>query len=199
MLLIRCAVFTALILTAAMSQGRIAPVKHDHAKSLNQAVMQAAYDGNLNRMRVLLARGAEINGTDEDGENALVWAADGGQLRSINFLLKHGVSAADKNGDAALFTAVDEGQIGIIKSLLKYRANVNARDADGATPLMVACFYDAGEDGPFGQYPDVVKLLLLHRADVKAKDKRGKTALMYLRNKPDATIHRMLLAAGEKK
>lgn len=182
-----------------MSQGRTAPVKYDHAKLLNQAVMQAAYDGNLNRIRVLLARGAEISATDEDGENALVWAADGGQLRSIDFLLKHGVSAADKNGDVALFTAVDEGQTGILKSLLTYGANVNARDANGATPLTVACFYDTGEDGSFGQYPDIVKLLLLHRADVKAKDKRGKTALMYLGNEPNITIHRMLLAAGEKK
>ena len=68
-----------------------------------------------------------------------------------------------------------------------------------ATPLMIACFYDTGEDGVVGQSPDIVRLLLLHKADVKAKDNQGKNALTYLKNAPNARIHRMLLKAGATK
>ena len=40
---------------------------------------------------------------------------------------------------AALHAAVHEGRPEAVKSLLRARVDVNARDADGATPLCVAC------------------------------------------------------------
>ncbi len=182
-------------------QGAPARPKHVNTAAMTQAFMRAAYDGNLRRMQALLSEGANVAVTDETGENALVSAASGGQARSVSFLLDHGVSAKDKNGDEALFTAVDEGQAGIVSALLRHGANVNARDKgrDNATPLMIACFYDPGEDDAFGQSADIVRLLLLHKADVKAKDSFGKTALVYLKKMPNARIHRMLLKAGATK
>ena len=187
---------TVALAVALSIQGVHAQPKHVNTAAMTQAFMRAAYDGNLRKMQALLSEGANVTATDERGENALVSAVSGGQARSVSFLLDHGVSAKDKNGDEALFTAVDEGQAGIVNSLLRHGANVNAKRSDGATPLMIACFYDTGEDGVVGQSPDIVRLLLLYKADVKAKDNHGRTALMYLKNVPDARIHRMLLKAG---
>lgn len=195
--------FTLTIALALANPSQGAPVrpKHVNTAAMTQAFMRAAHDGNLRKMQALLSEGVDATATDGSGENALVSAASGGQARSISFLLDHGVSAKDKNGNEALFTAVDEGQAGIVSALLRHGANVNARDKvrDNATPLMIACFYDPGEDDAFGQSADIVRLLLLHKANVKSKDSYGKTALVYLKKMPNARIHRMLLKAGATK
>lgn len=193
---------TLTILLVLVAHCQAMPSRAERRQHLQptRVFMRAAYNGNLRKMRALLSEGANAAAIDENGENALVWAANGGQARSVDFLLSHGVSAKDRNGAEALFTAVDEGQESIIKSLLNHGANANARDKarDNATPLMIACFYDTGEDNVFGQSADIVKLLLLHNADVNARDNAGKTALMYLKNKPNTEIHKMLLNAGAK-
>ena len=186
-----------IVLALALSvQGAPARPKHVNTAAMTQAFIGAAAAGNLRKMQILLSEGANAAATDESGVSALTLAADGGQIRSVNFLFDHGVSAKDKNGDEALFTAIEDGNTGIVKALLRHGANVNAKRSDGATPLMIACFYDTGEDGVVSQSPESVRLLLLHKADVKAKDSHGKTALMYLENVPDARIRRMLLKAG---
>ena len=189
-------VLMVMLVSAIPSQGAPARPKHVNTAAMTQAFISAAGAGNLRKMQILLSEGANAAATDESGVSALTLAADGGQTRSVNFLFDHGVSAKDKNGDEALFTAIDDGQTGMVKVLLRHGANVNARDSDGATPLMIACFYDTGEDGVVGQSPDIVRLLLLYKADIKAKDNHGRTALMYLKNVPDARIHKMLLKAG---
>ena len=197
-LLVKVAFTLTIVLALAnLSQGAPARLKHIQRAKTTEAFIWAAVDGNLRKMQFLLSQGTN-SATEEDGEKALVAATNFGQIRSINFLLDHGVSAKKENGNEALFLAVEEEETGIVKALLRHGANVNARRSDGATPLMIACFYDTGEDGVVSQSSESLKLLLLHKADVKAKDNYGKTALMYLKNMPNAKIHKMLLNAGAR-
>ncbi len=191
--------FASLLILAACCHASPLQVKKVQLQS-TKTFLQAAHDGDLQQMQRLLTQGANAAALDESGENALVWAVVGGQARSVDFLLRHGVSAKDKNGVEALFTAIDEGQVSIVELLLNHGANVNAKDkpSDNATPIMIACFYDPGEDNAFGQSADIVRLLLARKADVNAKDRHGRTALMYLKNKPNAQIYKMLLNAGAR-
>jgi ankyrin repeat protein len=72
----------------------------------------------------------------------------------------------------------------VVDLLLDARADVNARDENGATPLISAWTY--GEDA--------APVLIARGADVNVQDNRhGDTALMVCRN-PNVT--RMLLEAG---
>src|SRR3989442_15367603 len=68
----------------------------------------------------------------------------------------------------ALHEAAKEGHTDIAKQLLARDADVNARDIDGATPLIVAV-----EHG----HREFAELLLAQRADLDAKNDGGQTAL----------------------
>jgi ankyrin repeat protein len=68
-----------------------------------------------------------------------------------------------------LLETVKSGDATKVKALLQSGADCNARDAEGATALMLAA--GAGN-------LDMVKALLAAGADVKATDERGWTALM---------------------
>ena len=69
-------------------------------------------------------------------------------------------------------------------------ADVNARDADGVTPLMWAGFQN--------ETPDIFRLLLDAGADVRARDSRGRTPLMWAAwgKKGTTEILGLLLDAG---
>ncbi len=191
--------FTTILVLTACCQASPSQAEKTQPQT-TKMFMRAAYNGDLPQMQRLLKEGANAAALDKNGENALVLAVNGGQVRSVDFLLRHGVSAKDRNGVEALFTAVDEGKASIVKSLLNHGADVNAKDKsrDNATPLMIPCFYDPGEDNAFGQSADIVRLLLAHNADIKIKDRHGKTALMYLKNMPSACIRKMLIDAGAR-
>jgi ankyrin repeat protein len=69
---------------------------------------------------------------------------------------------------AELATVIRDGDLKAVRAQLDTGVDVNARDADGNTPLILAAVY-AG--------PDCVELLLKKGADVNAKNKAGATAL----------------------
>jgi len=63
------------------------------------ALHNAAIEGHVDVMEVLLAAGASINSVDEDGWTPLHAAASGGSLASVDFLLKHGANYQAANID----------------------------------------------------------------------------------------------------
>ncbi|MBQ9565109.1 MAG: ankyrin repeat domain-containing protein [Synergistaceae bacterium] len=68
------------------------------------------------------------------------------------------------------------------------KSDINARDKDGATPLMLAARDNA---------PDVVEALLERGAYINAKDNEGRTALMYAAAyNRDYKVLKVLLEAG---
>lgn len=79
-------------------------------------------------------------------------------------------------GSILLFNAVDRGDLRIVKLLvLRHGLDVNARNADGMTPLQVAC-----KEG----YIEVVQWLLDSAgADMEAADSNGFRAIHHSLNK----------------
>jgi len=63
-------------------------------------LMLAAFDGNLEAVRLLLLQGADVNARDKDGDTALMFAAFRGHAAIVSLLLAHGanVYARAKNG-----------------------------------------------------------------------------------------------------
>jgi ankyrin repeat protein len=86
---------------------------------------------------------------------------------------------------AELVTAVRNADAPAIRKSLDDGADVNARDAQGNTPLILASFY-AG--------PECVKLLVEKGADVNAANKAGATPLIRAATSFDKA--RLLVAAG---
>ena len=94
-------------------------------------------------VKLLLARGADIDAIDAKGNTALIHAAtDGARLSTVKLLLKAGAdtNVANENGDTALHAAADfeDGVPHTTKILLENGANVRAVNKKGETPLDLA-------------------------------------------------------------
>jgi ankyrin repeat protein len=86
---------------------------------------------------------------------------------------------------ADLVTAIRNADAQAVRRLLDKGADVNARDAQGNTPLILASFYAS---------PECVALLIDKGADVNAANKAGATALIRAATSYEKT--RLLVAAG---
>lgn len=128
----------------------------------------------LNRVKIvelLLERGANIDGLDEDGSTPLFRAAFFGRTPVVELLLQRG---ADKEirciaGATPLFAAAHQGHADIIKLLLDAGAKKDERRSiDGITPLCVAAHNGCVE---------VVELLLGRGANQELEADGGQTPL----------------------
>jgi ankyrin repeat protein len=78
-----------------------------------------------------------------------------------------------------ILNAASRGQVDQVRKILGQRPDlVNAKDANGATPLHMAVNpLSSGSIGASGNYPETVSLLLSSGAEVNAKDHDGSTPL----------------------
>jgi uncharacterized protein len=88
---------------------------------------------------------------------------------------------------ADLVTAIRKADAPVVRKLLESGADVNARDAEGNTPLILASFYAS---------PECVALLIDKGADVNAANQAGATPLIRAATSFEKT--RLLVAAGAK-
>lgn len=117
----------------------------------------------------------------------LVIAAEMNDPRVVKALLAKGVdpNLTDNRGRTALFTAVREGSQQALESLLAApQTHVNAVNADGETPLMLAAIR--------GSLP-AVKALVKRGADINRK---GWTPLHYACSGPDNGVAEFLIQQG---
>ena len=107
----------------------------------------AAREGDLEAVRRLLDRGADVNEADDDGGTPLFIASMYGYKEVCKLLLERGanVDQAKDTGETPLYRASREGYADICKLLLDRGANVNQannryppREAFEDTPLIIA-------------------------------------------------------------
>jgi len=104
----------------------------------------AAENGDAATVRTLLARGADVDGKDSHGLTPLVRAARRGHFDAALALLDGGAdpnrydSVRTRPGWSPLMNAVHKSQGRIVQLLIEHGADVNARSADGTSPLALA-------------------------------------------------------------
>lgn len=149
--------------------------------------------GHLQTADMLLQQGGSLAGAGLSGNDALIANARDGTPHRVEFLLRHASPNAKTKNDAlfaaaetapAVFAVIadpkappvpvqnmgpslEEGNTAEV--LLENGAELEARDVEGATPLIRAA--------EFGNL-DVARVLLSRGADVDARDKFGRTALI---------------------
>ncbi|HYZ84792.1 MAG TPA: ankyrin repeat domain-containing protein, partial [Bryobacteraceae bacterium] len=91
-------------------------------------LMLAARSGNVEAVKVLLARGANLNSRERLGQTALMWAAAEGHTAVVRALIDAGadVDATLESGFKAFFFAVREGHLDTVRAFLAAGADVNA-------------------------------------------------------------------------
>lgn len=145
-----------------------------YRKSLSHALLYAAADGNLAGVKSLLARGADPNVRNADGETVLMLALRGNTSETC---------------EAQIPVSKEKERRGIAIALVDKGANVNAKGTDDVTPLMLA----AGCD-----YTEVVKALLDKGADVNTRNNEGITPLIWAAMYGHVTTVQALLDKGAK-
>ncbi len=127
------------------------------------ALMYAAAHGNIQTMKLLLAKGADVNLADAPE------------------------SAQVKNGPIALgsltplLLAAPSAGAPAVRLLLDAGAKVNVQDVRGMTPIMLAIGTDRPDIG-------VIRMLLERGADKNIKSKAGETALDWARKFNNAPV-----------
>lgn len=134
------------------------------------ALPHAVREGDLPRVKELLAGGADPNTKDGDGWTTLMFATVKGHMEVARALLGAGADVRAKNakGWTALRFAVSMDDTEAIRLLLEGGADVNDIDNEGDTALMQAAREKSIES---------LKLLLAHGADTGIRNYSGETAL----------------------
>lgn len=166
-------------------------------------LMGAAARGELAQVKDILAKGADVNATDQDGRTALMLAALGGRPEVARLLIEQGadINARMKGGSTVLMAAVMVGNPEVVRLLVDKGADVAASDEGGITVLMASFLAGHPEvmtmlvqrglapkdqSGDSQRAPtgasqvkslDVVKLLVERGADIHARTKDGMTVL----------------------
>jgi len=163
----------------------------------NTALMWAAVYGDLDCVKLLVEKGAEINATNALGATALMRAAF--DYQKVRLLVERGAEVNWRSalGNSALILAARPADSHrAVEFLLRHGADARATNAWGATALMSAV---AGGDEA------TVRDLLAHGADVNAQPAishpgfifgGGRSALMWAAYRADLKILKLLLDAG---
>ena len=201
----------------------------DHAKDdsikkllnkakLNDDLLMASYEGNAERIKELLRKGADINARDRRGRTALMNASSDGNKNIVEFLLDAGakVDMRDREGNTALLIAsrnaygdsIEENKA-IIRLLIKRGADLRLKNKKGLTALDMTRdesikdfikeiiknkFLKAFLDGN----KDEVLEWLKYGADVNARDAQGVPALMIAVEEGNRDLVKLLLNEGAK-
>lgn len=150
------------------------------------AYMDAALNGNSDKVKKFIAGGLAVDTTDENGSTAMMLAAHNGHTEIVKYLLgkRANVNHQDSNNRTALMYASSGPANETVKLLLEAGAEINVTgNIEGFTAIMFA----AAE----GQ-TEVFKTLIDAGADIYIKDKDGETARDFASNNCHSAIVKLI-------
>ena len=150
-------------------------------------LMLAAQYNYVNRVDLLLTEGADVNICDNEGNTALLKAAD--KFDSLKLLIQASVdvNVTNKTERSALMVALWEGNEKCVELLVEAGADVNHCDTEGNTLLMQAAQYG---------YVNCLKCLIQGNTDVNEARDDGFTALLAATRNGRGRCMEALIGAG---
>ena len=127
------------------------------------SVADAVKSGDVQTVRALLQKKADVNASEADGMTAMHWAARNNDLESGRLLVRAGANtrAATRYGVTPLALAAQNGSAAMLELLLKAGADANAALPEGETALMTAARTGSAA---------AIKVLAAHGANVNARE-----------------------------
>lgn len=147
---------------------------------------EAAAQGRIVMMRMLLEHGVQVDPKDNEGHTPLELAILNGRTQAADLLIKAG-AAFDPSQLLLEVARQDVTDRDVVHYLKAKGANLDVRDEDGNTPLLIA----AGH----GNHR-LVHHLIEFGADINARNKAGETALQITRRLGLPELEKFLLSNG---
>ena len=132
--------------------------------SLTSSLIAACEVGITRAARLLVSKGADVNGCNENGHRPLYAAIEARSSQLVAFLLECGADpniTTDLYTATALYTACKQEHFEIASMLIGKEADTNP---NSCSPLLTACEHN---------YIDIVELLLENRADPNQSSSTG--------------------------
>jgi ankyrin repeat protein len=159
-----------------------------YAQAQDLELMKAAVEGDVARIKTLLASGAQVNAIDEWGNSALLMAAREGQVESVRMLLKAGAEVDGFGGAMSpLAASALRGHAILVRLLIRNGANVNVVGENEQTALMNAVKLNRLE---------VVPALIEAGANTKVIDRNGDNLLVVAVSQNYPAMLSLLLKLG---
>jgi hypothetical protein len=159
---------------------------------ITKTVQQAAIDGDVDQIKVHVAKGADFNKADQYGYTPLKRAIEGHHPEAAIAIIESGkadLNAKDREGRTPLMVAVSMAEPAIAEALIAKGADVKAKDAYDRTALHAAIQ---------GGQKDLAILLIEKGLDVNATDKTGQTPLTLAMQRNQPEIADLLRKKGAK-
>ena len=165
---------------------------------LNQQLIAAAYENDVEAARRLIEQGADVNAKDETVQSAYLIATSevGDDPRLLDLTLANGadVGSLDSYDGTGLIRAADRGYTEIVARLLETDIDVDHVNRLGWTALLEAIILGGGD----AAHTEVVRLLVEAGADVNLRDGQGMTPLAHARASGYDDMVALLRAAGAR-
>ncbi|XP_006635081.2 CARD- and ANK-domain containing inflammasome adapter protein [Lepisosteus oculatus] len=152
-------------------------------------LLLAAELGNLEAVKILVAKKASLDEKLPNHNSALHLAAQSGNLPVLKLLLEKGmdVNMPGPVDQTPLHLAALHNKPDVVEVLIRHGAQVNAVTKEVLTPLHIA-----SQQG----HQEVVEKLIQFKADINAKDKQSRTPLHLAPAQGGASVVQLLLRNG---
>ncbi|XP_031624690.1 serine protease persephone-like [Contarinia nasturtii] len=156
---------------------------------LDNQLLTVADNGNMDAVKDLINRGANVNSQDDLNETPLHKTAERGFTEIVKYLIDNGANVSAANGfeETSLHMAALNGHIEIVKILIGKGGNVNVKNDHKETPLHMAAFYG---------HIEIIKYLVDHGADVSARSDKNETPLAMAQNKDNLNTIQQIQSAA---
>ena len=144
-------------------------------EELDQRLIRAAKDNDVELVRELVAAGGNVNAKDSLEDSAFLYSGAEGFNEILELTIENGadVKSLNRYGGTALIPASEHGHIQTVKILIDAGVPLDHVNDPGWTALQEAVLLNDG--GPNQQ--EVARLLLEAGADPQITDPQGRTAL----------------------
>lgn len=157
------------------------------------------------KLRIALSHGYQVNTTDENGANLLMWAVFCGDLNTVKYLIQQGARFPEHGAifynsrksyyGSAQSIAVGKGNLPMLRyldstlhlPLDEPEYNPNSRKNDGWSPIIWAVSMNK---------PEIVSYLKSRNVSLDVADRSGTPLLFFAANRDNIKMIRLLLTAG---
>lgn len=180
---------TPLYLAEQRGDTEIIELLKKHGAKKDTTLLGAAVSGDIEQVKLLISKSADVNAKNQRGNTPLYLAAQNGHKDVAELLIAKGadVNAKDNNGSTLLHGACFKNNKDIARLLIGKGAEVNVKDNANVTPLLTAA--------TFGRIT-IAELLIDKGADVNAKNSREITSLHMAARNGFKDVVELLIAKG---